>query len=143
MSLVGDIIKSVAREGEIQHEFNVKGTRFVFRPLNLDEMLIADGMIDMDKLRKKYGAKDLVVLNDTIQKARTVALVALATKTVNGKKPVDEKVTKEEQFKQLEEFRDELMDAGTAFVDRLIVEYNRMVDKERDFFADLDENAEK
>ena len=143
MSLVGDIIKSVAKEGEIHHEFSVKGVKFVFRPLNLDEMLIADGMIDMDKLQKKYGAKDLVVLNDTIQKARTIALVALSTKTVNGKQPVDKDASLEEQFRQLGEFRDELMDSGTAFVDRLILEYNKMVDKEREFFRDLDENVEK
>lgn len=143
MSLVGDLIKSVVQEGEIVHEFTVKSLKFVMRPLNLDEMLIADGMIDIEKIRKKHGAKDLVVLNDTIQKARTVALVALATKTVNGKPPVDKETTIEDQFKQLEEFRDELMGSGTAFVDRLIIEYNKLVDKERAFFKDLEENVEK
>lgn len=143
MSLVGDIIKSVAKEGEITHEFSIKKINFVFRPLNLDEMIIADGMIDIEKIRKKYGAKDLIVLNDTIQKARTIALVTLATKTVNGKQPVDKNASLEDQFKQLEEFRDELMDSGTAFVDRLILEYNKMVDKEREFFKELDENVEK
>lgn len=143
MSLVGDMIKSVSQEGKIEHKFTIKKLKFVMCPLDLDEMLIADGMIDIEKLRKKFGAKDLVVLNDTIQKARTIALVALATKTVNGKPPVDESISLEEQFKQLEEFRDELMGSGTAFVDRLILEYNKMVDKERAFFADLDENVEK
>lgn len=143
MSLVGDMIKSVAQEGEIVHKFTIKKLKFVMSPLKLDQLIIADGMIDIDKLREKYGAKDLVILNDTIQKARTIALVTLATKTVNGKPPVDVEATKEEQFKQLEEFRDELMDAGSAFVDRLIVEYNKMVNKEKEFFADLDENVEK
>lgn len=143
MSLVGDLIKSVAQEGEIIHEFTIKGLKFVMHPLSLDKVLIADGMIDMANLRKRHGVKDLVVLNDTIQKARTIALVALATKTVNGKPPVDEAATKEEQFKQLEEFRDELMGLGAGFVDKLILEYNKLVAKEKDFFADLENNTEK
>lgn len=143
MSLVSDIIKSVAKDGEITHEFSVKKIKFVLRPLTLEELLIADGMIDTEKIRKKYGANDLILLNDTIQKHRTIALVALATKTVNGKEPIDKKASLQEQFKQLEEFRDELMGTGGAFVDRLIAEYNVMVSKEKEFYKELEENVEK
>ena len=143
MSLVSDIIQSVAKEGEITHEFKVRGTKFVYRPLNSEELIIADGMIDTEKVRKKHGAKDIVTLNDTIQKHRTLAMVALATKTVNGKPPIDSKASAEDRFKQLEEFRDELMAVGGGFVDRLILEYNKLLSKEREFYQDLDENLEK
>jgi len=143
MSLVKDVIESVARKGEITHEFTVKGLQFVIRSLATEEQILADGMVDTGKIRKKYGAENLMTLSDTIQKYRTIAMVALATKTINGKSPVDEEASLEEQYKQRQEFVDELMSLGSAFMDNVIREYNKLGVKEREFFSDVDENIKK
>jgi hypothetical protein len=143
MSLVSDVIKSVAREGEITHEFKIKGLKFVLRTLSTEEQFIADGMIDTNRLKEKYGAKNLMTLNDTIQKHRTIAMVALATKTINGKSPVDTEKTMAEQFTQRQELRDELMELDSRMMDEIIKEYNRMTLKQTEFYSKLDENMEK
>jgi hypothetical protein len=143
MSLVADAIKSVAEKGQITHECTIQGLKFVLRSLKTEENIIADGMVDTDKVSEKYGAKNLITLNDTLNKYRTIAMISLATETVNGKPPVDSKVSLEDQFKQREEFRDELMGSGAAFVDALIREYNFLLVKEREFYVNINENLEK
>lgn len=143
MSLVKDVIESVAREGEMTHEFTIKGLKFVIHNLSTEEQILADGMVDTAKIRNKYGAKNLMTLADTIQKYRTVAMVALATKTLNGKSPVDENTSLEDQYKQRTEFIDELMSLGGAFMDAIIKEYNQLGVKEREFYKDVEENLKK
>ena len=143
MSLVKDAIESIAREGEITHEFSVKGLDFVLRSLSTEEQLLADGMVNTSRIREKYGAKNLMTLSDTIQKYRTVAMIALSTKTLNGKEPVDSKATLQEQYKQRTEFQDELMSLGSVFMDEIIREFNQLAIKERDFIKKLEENVEK
>lgn len=143
MSLVKDVIESVARNGEVTHEFSVKGLKFVIGSLSTEEQILADGMVDTAKIRKKYGAENLMTLSDTIQKYRTIAMVALATKTLNGKCPVDENAKLEEQYKQRTEFIDELMSLGSGFMDAVIKEYSQLSIKEREFYKDIEANLEK
>lgn len=143
MSLVGDMIKDVAHKGDIQHEFSVGGLDFVLVPLNTERHIIAEGMISSKKISEKYKAENLLTLNDTVQKYRTLAKVALATKTVNGKTPVDEASGNGDKYKQWEEFRDELMSLSTGMIDRIITEYNKLEQKDRKFYAELEDNVEK
>lgn len=143
MSLVKDLIQSVAKEGEITHEFSIKGLKFVLRALSTEEQFLADGMVNTTRLREKYGAKNLMTLNDTIQKHRTIAMVALATKTINGKSPVDSAESKEKQFEQREELRDELMELDSRMMDEIIREYNQLTRKQVDFYTNFEENVEK
>jgi hypothetical protein len=143
MSLVREAILSVARNGEITHEFTVKELKFVLRTLSTEEQFIADGMVDTARLREKYGADNLITLNDTIQKHRTIAMVAMATKTVNGKSPVDTESTLQEQYKQRTELRNELMELDSHLIDHIIREYTKLTSKQNDFYKNLDENMEK
>ena len=143
MSLVKEAIEALAQKGELEHEFNLAGKKFVMRPLNSEEQILADGMVDTNNVKKKYGAEKLVTLNDTIQKYRTVAMIALATKSIDGKPPVDTEVNLEEQYKQRCELRDELMKLPSGLMDEIIREYNQMSIKERKFYKDIDENLEK
>lgn len=142
MSLVRDAILSVARDGEITHEFTIKELKFVLRGLKTEEAFLADGMVDTAKLREKYGATNLLTLNDTIQKYRTIAMVALATKTVNGQPPVDKTLPLEQQYKQRLELRDELMELDSAMIDEIIREYNKLNLKQIKFYEKLDENLD-
>lgn len=143
MSLVKEAILSVAREGEITHEFTIKGLKFVIKALSTEEQILADGMVDTSRIRSKYGAENLMTLSDTIQKYRTIAMIALATKTLNGTSPVDENASLEEQYKQRREFIDELMSLGSGFMDAIIKEYTQLGIKERNFYKDLEENIKK
>lgn len=143
MSLVKDVIESVAREGLITHEFPIKNLKFKLKALSSEEQFLADGMVDTNKIKKKYGAENLVTLNDQIQKHRSISMIALATVSVNGKCPVDEKATLEEQFKQRLEFKDELMTLNSGMIDAIIMEFNNLVKKERDFYKDIESNLEK
>lgn len=138
-----DAILSVAREGEITHEFTVKGLKFVLKSLSTEEQILADGMIDTTRLKEKYGAKQLATLNDTVYKYRTIAMIALGTKTINGQSPVTKEADLAEQFKQRSELRDELMELQSSVVDQLIKEYNVLIKKENEFGSDLENNMEK
>jgi hypothetical protein len=143
MSLVRDAIMSVAKEGEITHEFTVKGLKIVLRALKTEEQLLADGMVDSQSLKGKYGAGEIMTLSDTITKYRSIGRVALAVKTVNGQSPVDTNAALSKQFEQRKEFRDELMEMGSGAVDIMIREYNKLADKEQEFYKDIDENLGK
>lgn len=143
MSLVREAIMSVARTGEIVHKFTIKDLTFVLRGLKSEEELLADGMVDPQRLREKYGATNLLTLNDTLQKHRTLAMVALATKSVNGQSPVDTESTLQEQYKQRLELRDELMELDSAMVDEIVKEYNKLALKRAQFFENVEENMEK
>lgn len=142
MSLVRDAILSVARSGEITHDFKIKELEFVLRGLKTEEAFLADGMVDTAKLREKYGATNLLTLNDTIQKYRTIAMVSLATKTINGQAPIDKTLPLEQQYKQRLELRDELMELDSAMIDEIIREYNKLNLKQVKFYERLDENLD-
>jgi hypothetical protein len=142
MSLVSELIQSVAKEGEITHEFTLKSLKIVLRTLKTEEQFLSDGMIDTQTLKNKYDA-DILTLNDTIAKYRSIGKVALSIKTINGQSPVDTNETLTKQFKQRLELRDELMGLGSAAVDQLIKEYNKLLNKEQEFYGDLDENLGK
>lgn len=143
MSLVKEAIQALAQTGELTHDFTLAGKKFVMRPLNSEEQILADGMVDTNHVKKKYGAEKLMTLTDTIQKYRTVAMIALATKSIDGKPPVDTGVNLEEQYKQRCELRDELMSLPSGLMDEIIREYNQMSIKERKFYQGLEENMEK
>lgn len=143
MSLIRETILAVAREGEITHKFTLKGMKFVLRSLTTEEQILSDGMVDSQKLKKKYGAEDLLTLSDTIAKYRTIGKIALSIKTVNGQSPVDTNESLEVQFKQRLELRDELMELGSGAVDEMIREFNKLAIKESEFFENIEDNVEK
>lgn len=143
MSLVKDAILSVARKGEITHEFTVAGLTFVLRSLKTEEQFIADGMVDSNRLKDKYGASNLLTLNDTIHKHRTIAMVSLATQTVNGKSPVDSEADLKTQYKQREELRNELMELNSSIIDEIIREFQTLTVKQNKFYENVEENMEK
>lgn len=143
MSLVKDAIRSIVEKGIIEHEFTIQDTKFVIRSLTTEEQFLADGMVDSNRLREKYKTDKLITLNDTIQKHRTISMVALATKLVNGHSPVDENESLENQFKQRLELRDELMSLGSGYMDQIITEYNKLKQKEAKFYQNVEENVEK
>ena len=143
MSLLKDIISTVAQEGEILHDFTVAKMKFVLKGLNAEEQILADSMIDPDYLNKKYGREDLKTYTDTMGKYRSICLVALAVKTIDGQSPVDESKSLKEQFEQRVELRNELMSLDGFLINAIVEEYNKLRDKQEDFFAKLKENLEK
>ena len=143
MSLVKDLFESVVHEGVIKHEFSIKNLKFVLRGLSVEEQLVADTMIDNTRIREKYGMKNRITLNDTIAKHRSIALVALATESVNGKSPVDTEKTMAEQHEQRMELQAELMSLNSAMVTEIIREYNKLVEKQEKFYKNFEENVEK
>jgi hypothetical protein len=132
----------VAREGEITHKFTIRDLNFVLKGLNTEEAFLADSMVDTALLKEKYGATNLITLNDTIQKYRTIAMVVLATKTINGQSPIDYSLPLEQQFKQRMELRDELMALDSAMIDQIIREYNQLNLKQVKFYEKIDENLD-
>ena len=143
MSLVKEAIQALAQQGELTHEFTLAGKKFVMRPLDSEEQILADGMVDTNLVKKKYGADKLMTLSDTIQKYRTIAMIALATKSIDGKPAVDSEANLEEQYKQRCELRDELMKLPSGLMDEIIREYTQMSIKERKFYRNIEENMEK
>jgi hypothetical protein len=144
MSLVKDMIQQLVNEGKVSNSFTVRGIRFEMENLTTEEQLLADGLVDISKIAEKYQAdKDISVLPDMIQKYRTIAQVTFAIKKVNGQSPVDEQAAPSEQFKQRLEFKDELIQLGTAMLDELIDNYRSLVAKQKDFLDDVEENVKK
>jgi len=142
MSLVSGLLAGVAKDGQIRHEFTVNELKFVLRGLSSEEQLVADSMVNTKRLRDKYG-DGLSILNDTVGKMRTMGMVALATETINDQSPVDSDKPLKDQFKQRLELQEELMGLDVSMMDRITLEYNKLVTKQRDFFKDIDENIKK
>lgn len=144
MSLVASAIRGLAEKGRLTKESTVKDVKFELEILTTEEQLLADGMVDTDALKKKYGAGDVYsTYPDTISKMRTLAILTFAIKKVNGAPVVDEEKTIVEQFKQRLEFKDELAELGTVIVDKLYKDYRSLTDQQRELFADIEENVEK
>lgn len=143
MSLVKDAIQSMIQKGKIQHDFEMNGTKITMEVLTTEEQLLADSLVDPEKIKDKYGADQLNTFRDTIEKYRTIAQIAFSIKKVNGKSPVDTKATLSDQFVQRIEFRDELNELDVVMLDLMIGEYRRLIDKQRSFLEKVEENAKK
>lgn len=143
MSMVKDLIQSVAKEGNITHDFSIGSLKFVIGPIKTEEQFLADGQILTNKIKEKYGATDLMTLPDTVQKYRTVAMVALSTITVNGQSPIDENETIQNQFKQRQELIDELLGMPPEAIDKMSREYYKLSNKQKDFYTSFNDNVEK
>lgn len=135
MSLVAAAIKSLIEKGDVFHETTIHGIKFEMGVLSSEEQILADGLVDMDKIREKYKAETSFVttFRDTVEKFRTIALVAFAVKKVNGQSPVDAGASLQEQYKQRVEFRDELLGLPTPVQDKLTREYNQLLLKQAEF----------
>lgn len=143
MSLVKEAIASMIQKGKIQHEFEMSGTRFVMEILTTEEQLLADSLVNPEQIKEKYGADNLNTFRDTIDKYRTISQIAFAIKKVNGRSPVDSKLTLVEQFAQRVEFKEELAELDVVMLDQLIIEYRRLIDKQRSFLEKVEDNAKK
>ena len=115
---------------------------FVLKGLSTEDQLVADSMINRTYFFDKYG-DDLLILPDTVNKIRTMGLVALSVETLNGQTPVDDSKTFKEQFKQRLELQEELMTLNGSAIDRIIAEYNKLVKKQQSFYQDLEDNVKK
>lgn len=144
MSLVKDLlVKSLAEEGELLHDFTIKNLTFVLKEIETEEQILADGLVDLGQIREKHDAKNHITLDDMIRKMRAISQITFAIKTINGKPPVDPDADLKEQYKARLELRDELLGMGTAFVDRIILEFNDFAAKQREFYKNHKDNLEK
>lgn len=144
MSLVKEALESLAQKGKLEHDCTILGIKFVLEPLSTEEQILADGIVDVESLKKKYGAtEDFNTYADTVGKYRTLAQLMFAVKKVNGASPVDLNASLQEQFKQRLEFRDELSNLSTTIIDELTINYRKLLNKQKDFFDNLEENVGK
>jgi hypothetical protein len=143
MSLLKEAIQSLIQNGKITHTFPFRGMEFEMRVLTAEEQLLSDGMVDPEKLVEKYKAESVNTFRDTVEKFRSASRLSFAICKINGKSPVDEKSILPDQFKQRLEFRDELLEMTTSMFDHLMLEFNKCLDKQREFLTGVEENAGK
>jgi hypothetical protein len=142
MSLVKDIIQSLAEKGKIVHKFIFQEIEVEMEILTTEEQMLADGMVDFAKLQLKYKA-ELQSFRDGIDKFRSLSLLSFAIKKMGGQVTIDKGLALEEQQKQRIEFRDELAGLGITAVDFFLKEYNKLIQKHNEFLEKKDEIAGK
>lgn len=144
MSLVKKAIQSLVQTGKIVHEFNIGDVKFVMEPLDSEEQILADGLVDIDHLKEKYNTEKRVsTYPDMIGKYRSISQVAFAIRKVNGEDTIDKSLSAKEQFKQFLEFRDDLGKLSTSMIDQLVSEYRKLNKKQIEFFDDFEDNVGK
>lgn len=144
MSLLKEAIRSLVNTGQIEHEETIQGTTFVFRNLQMEEQLLVDSTANLNSIKEKFGAKDISTYPDTLVKLRNLSILSFSIKEVNGVPPVDLSLPKADQYKQRQEFREELSELSPVFIDELLQKgYNKVFNKTKEFYSDIKENAGK
>lgn len=144
MSLLKETIQSLVKTGKIEHEETFNGTTFVFKNLTMEEQLLVDSTANLNSIKERHGAKDASTFNDTLVKLRNLAILSYSIKEINGVPPVDEALPLKEQYEQRQEFRNELSELSPVFIDELLQKgYNKVFEKNKEFYKDLKENTGK
>lgn len=145
MSILKNVIASLANVGTFEKEVTIGDTKFVMRVLDNEQMLLADSLVDVDKyLEKSAGEKreDLRVFQSTIETLRSMTRLAFIIKAVDGVSVVSAQDRKE-QIKEIEDFRDDLGRLDSMIIERLNNEYNELIKERREFFSSPAETAGK
>lgn len=136
MGIMENIIRNLAQKGEFVREVNIEGTVFVLGVLDNDEMLLADGMIDMDELHKEIAGEGntLNIYSPGIESYRSLTRLAIIIRTVDNIDPLSGANSLEERIEMLKEFRRDLRKLDPTIVKRLNDEYNQLIEDRTKFF---------
>lgn len=144
MSLVQAFLKDLTTKGKVSTTFDLAGLKFEITLLTTEQQLLADSLVDIDNIKKKYGATEhTYTFPDVIDKCRAISKLTFAIKSINGVSPVDLAATPDKQFQQRLELRDEITALNGVVIDELLQHYNVLVEREKDFFERLEENTKK
>lgn len=150
MGILKQLVSRMANTGEVERDVPLPdGTIITLRPLNNAQTTAAFGIVTTDILRKAAGDKEdladksILLQNDTILRARTIALMAYAVKKIDGELIIDEHATRSEELEIRREVLVDLLDMEEALIDLLHTQYNELTNSRREFFRDVVKSAEK
>lgn len=146
MSMIKKLVTKMALSGEIERDVQLpEGAVITLRPLAPSQTSAAYGMVSIEMLRKVNGDRDskLMYQQDTIERARTIALIAYAIKKIDDEEVVERDISRSDELKEREEIFKDLLDMEENALDLLSKEYNELNVSRRKFFADGIKNAEK
>lgn len=153
MSILKRLVTKMAVTGEAERDVVLPdGSTITLRPLNNAQTTAAFGIVSTTILRKVAGDKEeledtdappILFQDDTILRARTIALIAYAIKKVDDDPILEEGASRNEELKLRREMLLDLLDMEEALIDLLHNEYNELLKSRRAFFRDIAKNAEK
>ena len=145
MGIMENIIRNLAQKGEFARTVDIDGTVFVLGVLDNDEMLLADGMIDMDELHKEIAGDDnsLNIYSPGIESYRSLTRLAIIVRSIDNVDPLAGADTLKERIEMLKEFRRDLRKLDPTIVKRLNDEYNQLIEDRAKFFEKPVESAKK
>lgn len=146
MTILKKLVTKLAMSGEVEHDVLLPdGSSITLRPLTPAQSSAAYGMVTLDVLRKANGDKkeELLYQNDTLARARTVALLAFSIKKIDGEEVLERDITRAEELEERQTMFLELLDMEEPVLDLLATEQANFSNARRDFFADRVKNVEK
>lgn len=146
MSIIKKLVSKMAVTGEIERDVTLPdGSVLTLRPLSPSQTSAAYGLVSIDVLRKVNGDKEskLMYQQDTIERTRTIALIAFAIKKVDDNEVMERDLSRSEELEERKEMFMDLLDMEENVLDLLSVEYNELNVSRRKFFSDGIKNAEK
>lgn len=138
MSILNNVIQSLANVGTFEKEVTIGEVTFVIRLLDNEQMMLADSLVDVERyLKEAAGGErdDLRVFSGTVERLRTLTRLAFIIKAVDGVSVVTGN-SRKEQLEQIEDFRDDLFRLDSVVIDRLNDAYNKLLEERRAFFKD-------
>ena len=145
MGIMENIIRNLAQKGEFARDVDIDGTHFVLGVLDNDEMLLADGMIDMDELHKEIAgdANSLNVYSPGIESYRSLTRLAIIIRKIDNIDPLSGANSLEDRIEMLKEFRRDLRKLDPTIIKRLNDEYNELIEDRAKFFEKPVDTAKK
>lgn len=138
MSILNQVIQSLANVGTFEKEVTIGEVTFVIRLLDNEQMMLADSLVDVEGYLKEASGgdrEDLRVFNGTVERLRTLTRLAFIIKAVNGVSVV-KAGSRKEQIEEIEDFRNDLLRLDSVVIDRLNDSYNQLLDERRAFFKE-------
>lgn len=144
MTAIKDILKGLVKKGKVTHEVTVQGSTFELRTISTEEQFLVETMTSVSNLKDKYeAAGEISSYVDTLTKMRNLSLLTLSIHSIDGVEVVNDEATPGEKFKLRLEFRDELSELPSEFIDELLKGYRELSKKNAELYRDFKENVGK
>ena len=145
MSILNNVIQTLAANGTFEKEVKIGETVFVIRLLDNEQLMLADALVDVERFVKDMSGgerNDLRVFNGMVDRLRTLTRLAFIIKAVDGVSVVSAK-TRKDQLEEIEDFRNDLFKLDGVVIDRLNSAYNQLLEERKAFFNDPVEQVGK
>lgn len=145
MGMMTQLLDTLGKTGTFEREVKVGEVTFTLRVLQPDDALLADGITDVDAYIKAHEGEGAALRSyaTMVNRLNNVSRLAFIVHAVNGQPVAEPGATRAERLRLVTEFRDDLLKLDVVVVERLNMEYNKLLEARAKFFEAPVENAKK